>query len=495
LTIPAEMFPERELVRFEGRSLSYRQLLDAAAASAVRLAAAGIRYGSRVAAIDANTTDVLAALYAATALGASFAPLNFRARGSELADLLATAAPDLVLAGGRYEQPAREAAAYLVESIAAPSGNERAELVPVEVGEELAVLMFTSGTAARPKGVMISHSSLVEYVLSTTDPVDGSDRGAVLVCAPIHHIAGLTAVVAATFAGRRIVLMRQFDAGGWLDLVEGERVTHAFVVPTMLKRILEDRKFPTSDLSSLSVLSYGAAPMPLSLIRRAIDALPHVGFINAFGQTETTSTVTMLVPADHRLEGNPDEIEAKLRRLGSIGRPAPGVELEVVDESGAPVAPGEVGEIAVRSSRLMAGYEGAGDAGLRDGWLATGDLAWVDEAGYVFLAGRASDTIIRGGENIAPQQVEAVLESHAAVDEAAVVGVPDEEWGERVVAAVVTHTDASVDANELIEFCRERMAGFKRPEQILFVESLPRTQLGKVVRREVRMLFDERNGG
>jgi acyl-CoA synthetase (AMP-forming)/AMP-acid ligase II len=214
-----------------------------------------------------------------------------------------------------------------------------------------------------------------------------------------------------------------------------------------------------------------------------------VQFINAFGQTETTSTVAMLGPDDHRLDGKPVEVERKLRRLASIGRALPDVELRVVDEHGQPLPPGEVGEIAIRTDRTMRGYykePGATQSTLKDGWLHTRDLAWIDDDGYIFLVGRKSDMIIRGGENIAPEEVEIVLESHSAVEEAAVVGLPDEEWGERVVAVVALLPGASASEEELIDFCHERLASFKKPERVYFADELPRNSLGKLVRREVR---------
>jgi acyl-CoA synthetase (AMP-forming)/AMP-acid ligase II len=412
------------------------------------------------------------------------------------------------LAGDRYLDAATTAVASQQEPIQivaleSPAADlphigtlvEQTEPVdPVDVDDDdLAVMMFTSGTTARAKAVMLAHAQLVSYVFNTTDPADGTDRGAVLLAAPLYHIAGLTAVLAATFGGRRIVLMRQFEPEEWLRLVAAERITHAFLVPTMLKRALDHPAFESTDLSSLEVLSYGAAPMPIGVIRRAIETFPPtVGFFNAFGQTETTSTVTMLGPEDHRLEGSPEEVEKKLRRLGSIGRPLPDVEVQIIDEDARPLPAGEVGEIAIRTERLMRGYYGQNDATkvtLQDGWLRTRDLGWMDEDGYIFLAGRKSDMIIRGGENIAPDEVEQALESHPDVDEAAVIGVTDEEWGERVAAVVVRRPGSEVSAEELIEHVRQRLASFKKPEAVVFADTLPRNAVGKLLRNELRARY------
>jgi acyl-CoA synthetase (AMP-forming)/AMP-acid ligase II len=260
----------------------------------------------------------------------------------------------------------------------------------------------------------------------------------------------------------------------------------------MMKQLLDQPGLKSRDLSSLEVLAYGGAAMPLSVIRRAIESFPEtVGFVNAFGQTETTSTVTILGPEDHRLTGTPEEVELKLRRLQSIGRPLPDVEMTVFDEDGRELPAGEVGELAVRTARVMKGYatvEGTTTA-LREGWLPTSDMGWIDEDGYIFLAGRRDDMIIRGGENIAPAEVESVIQAHPAVEEVAVVGLPDVDWGQKVAAVVVLKAGARLEAGELIEYCRQRLASFKKPEAVHFVDGLPKNDLGKVLRRELRAQF------
>jgi acyl-CoA synthetase (AMP-forming)/AMP-acid ligase II len=294
----------------------------------------------------------------------------------------------------------------------------------------------------------------------------------------------------AFFAGRKLVVLPQFDALAWLEAVQRERVTHAFLVPTMMKQIIDHPRFEHFDLSSLQNLSYGGAAMPFPVIRRAIERFPRtVGFVNAFGQTETTSTLTVLGPEDHRLDGTPEEVERTLRRLVSIGRPLPDVEVKVVDDDGTALPPGEVGELWVLTPRTMKGYA-AGDGGVstpaQDGWLPTRDMGWLDGDGYIFLAGRKDDMIIRGGENISPAEVEAVLYSHSGVEEVAVIGLPDEEWGQRVVAVVVPRPGVHIDAAELTEFCRERLASFKKPELFHFADALPKNQMGKVLKKDLR---------
>jgi acyl-CoA synthetase (AMP-forming)/AMP-acid ligase II len=289
------------------------------------------------------------------------------------------------------------------------------------------------------------------------------------------------------WTGRKMVVMGQFEPGQWLRLVAREHITHAFVVPTMMKQLLDHPDFAQTDLSSLTNLAYGGAAMPLATIRRAIAAFPRtVGFVNAYGQTETTSSLTVLGPEDHRLEGSAAEVELKVKRLNSIGKPLPDVEVKVRDDEGQFVGAGAVGEIIIRTPRIMKGYAGRADeAALPDGWRATGDLGWVDEGGYVFFAGRKDDLIIRGGENIAPAEIETVLMSHPAVDEAAVIGVPSVEWGQTIKAYLVLRPGQRADTAEVQEFCRTRLASFKRPEQLEFIDALPKNALGKILRKEL----------
>ncbi len=286
-----------------------------------------------------------------------------------------------------------------------------------------------------------------------------------------------------------MIIQRQFEPKGWMELVENERANRAMMVPTMLKMLLDHPEFHRHDLSSLEVITYGAAPMPLEVIKRAIREMPGVLFINAFGQTETAATITMLPPDAHILEGTEEEIETKMRRLSSIGKPLEDVEVRIVDEDGNGVKQGEVGEIVASGARLMKGYwrqESATAETIRNGWLYTGDLGYQDEDGYIFLAGRAKDFIKPGGELISPAEVEQVLHSHPATDEAAIIGVEDLDWGERVRAIVVLKNGHAADENEIIEFCRQRLSSYKKPESVVFCDELPRNPLGKVLKRDLR---------
>ena len=261
-------------------------------------------------------------------------------------------------------------------------------------------------------------------------------------------------------------------------------------------RLLEDPALERADLSSLEQVTYGAAPMPAPVIRRALERFPSsVRWSGAYGQTETTATVAVLGPDDHDLSGDPAEVEAKLARLASVGRPLEDVELRVVDPDGNPLGPGEVGEVQLRTFRSMRGYWGAEEKTRvtvdDEGWVHTGDVGHLDADGYLFLTGRAGDLIIRGGENVAPAEVEAVLYEHPDVLEAGVVGMPDETWGERVAAVVALREGAAATAEDLVAFCAGRLASFKRPERVVVVDELPRTSTGKVVRRDLTGLVGQ----
>jgi acyl-CoA synthetase (AMP-forming)/AMP-acid ligase II len=261
-------------------------------------------------------------------------------------------------------------------------------------------------------------------------------------------------------------------------------------VPTMLKMLLDHPDFSQHDLSSLKVITYGAAPMPIPVIKQALEVFPGVSFINAFGQTETASTITALNPEDHVLTGTEEEKEKKLKRLTSIGKPMSDVEMKVVDEEGNTLPANEVGEILARGPRVMTGYwkdeEKTAKTIDKDGWVHTGDVGYVDEDGYYFLAGRSSDMIIRAGENISPEELENVIREHPKVEDVAVIGVPDETWGEEPMAIVITKKGEKATEEEIMEHCREHLASFKRPRSVVFVDELPRNPMGKVIKRELR---------
>jgi acyl-CoA synthetase (AMP-forming)/AMP-acid ligase II len=497
LELPASIAPDQAILRDGSRSATYADLVRGAGRACAVLDDLGVGRGDRIGIFAVNSIPLVELLLAAAARGAIAVPMNFRAKENETAHLLADSQARIVFCDPRYVELIERVRPPTVERIvvlgeeydalrrAAPPAFE----VSFEVDDpDVAILIYTSGTTALPKGVPLTHGGLSAFVLGRADVTDGTERGRTLLSVPLYHVAGLSTLLVSLYAGRTVVLLPQFEAGDWLETVEREQVTHAFLVPTMLAKLLADERLAQHDLSSLRSVSYGAAPMPQSVISAAIARLPGVDFSGAYGMSETTSTVCVLSEEDHRRAAEGTDQQA-VERLASVGRAIEGVELSVRSTTGDVCAPGDVGEVFVRTGRTMRSYwrrdddsgKGSTDA---DGWLSTGDLGYLDADGYLFLVGRNTDMIIRGGENIAPSEIEEALYRHPDIAEVGVVGLPDEEWGEVVVAAVVPRDNAELSEDALRAHCAD-LATFKRPSRILVLPELPRTSTGKLVRREL----------
>ncbi|MEU6354370.1 fatty acid--CoA ligase family protein [Streptomyces sp. NPDC047072] len=426
-------------------------------------------------------------LFGAALAGVPLVPVNYRLSADALTSLLAHTEKPLVVADEAFTAgfegfDVRTPEALLKEALAVEpaSGLEASP-------DEPAVLLFTSGTTAAPKAAVLRHRHLSSYILQTVEFASADPSDAVLTSVPPYHVAGVGSVLSNLYAGRRMVHLGAFDPEAWLGLVRSEEVTSAMVVPTMLARIVEHLDGRPASVPTLRSLAYGGARMPGTVLEAALRAFPDTGFTNAYGLTETSSTIALLGPEDHRAALMSDD-PAVRARLGSAGRMVPGVEAEIrgAQEPGAP------GELWVRGPQVSGEYKGAAALLDADGWFHTRDLAHFDDDGYLFVSGRADDTIIRGGENIAPAEIEDVLLRHAAVREAAVVGVPDEEWGERIAAFVVLHEGVSVDAESLREWVRGRLRGSRTPDTVAFLSELPYTPTGKLLRR--RLLTTEAKG-
>ncbi len=506
LSISAAICPERTAVVFEGKRYTFSQLNNRANQLANALLNLGVTKGDRAAMLQVNCNQHVEAYFAVAKLGAIYIPLNYRAKGDELTYMVNSSEANTLFIGERYIdlvdslRPNLPSVHHFIsveskhddmlcyEDMLSSASTE--EVVTEIDDNDTTILVYTAGTTGLPKGVMLSHNSFAIYVLENVTPADPELEERNILTVPLYHVAGIQAMMAAIYGGRTLVMERQFEAKEWMELVERERANRAMMVPTMLKQLMDHPDFGKHDLSSLKVITYGAAPMPLEVVKRALDVFSGVSFINAFGQTETASTITTLSPEDHVISGSEEEREKKLKRLSSIGKPMSDVEMKVVDEQGRDLPQGEVGEIVARGPRVMTGYwrdeEKTKKTIDESGWVHTGDIAYVDEDGYFFLAGRATDMIIRAGENIAPEEIEAVLHSHPKIEEAAVIGVPDEEWGEQPMAIVVLKKGETAAAEEIMEHCRQILASYKRPRSVVFVDELPRNPMGKVVKRMLR---------
>jgi len=507
LTIASAIVPDRNAIVFEGQEFSFGQLQERVNQLANSLSEMGVGPSDRIATMQVNCNQSVELYFAAAQLDAIYVPLNFRAKAEELHQMLSIAEPSVLFIGDRYLPLLSNPGAanllppervvvldsngidgILVYEPLLQAGDVEQMHFPEGDDEDTTVIMFTAGTTGVPKGVMLTHDSFSSYLLSTVSPADPDIEETNLMAVPMYHIAGLQATLAAVYGGRSLVVMRQFEAHEWLNLAQKYRVNRAMLVPTMLKKVMDHPTFSNFDLSSLDVITYGAAPMPLPVIQKAIAEFPGARFINAFGQTETASTITMLPPEDHILDGPPEEVEKKLRRLSSIGKPLEDVEVLIVDEDGAPLPAGEVGEIVAQGNRMMKGYwqqEQATGEAMRSGWVYTGDMAYQDEDGYIYLSGRAKDFIKRGGEMVSPEEVEQTLMAHPDVEDAVVIGVPDLEWGEEVRALVVPRSSGA-NEDTLIAHCNERLSSYKRPRSVIFLEELPRNAMGKVLKRDLR---------
>jgi acyl-CoA synthetase (AMP-forming)/AMP-acid ligase II len=464
--------PARAALIVDGRSISYAELAAATEQCAAGLAANGVAAGGRVAVVDGGSLLSIATVLGAARIGAAAALMNPALTPSELHGLLESAGCAKVgVAGAAYAGRLREAGAIaLTPADLLSDSRVRAPAPAQDVDDRDALVLFTSGTTGLPKAVGISSGQLSARIRGIAAPFRANTTPAIgMMCVPFFHVGGALGILGTLYSGNTSVVQARFDAGEWLRLMSQHRVATTFMVPTMLARILDHPDFAATDLSSLVSIAYGAAAAPVALVRRAMAALPQVAFANVFGQTETLGAYTTLMPDDHRDPA----------RVGSVGRPLPGVAVRVVDpDTGAEVATGAVGELWVNTTQNVAG-----------GWLHTGDLARQDSDGYIYPSGRLSDTINRGGEKFGPIEVEEALRSHPAVSDAAVAGIADDEMGQRVGAAVVARVPVTLE--ELRSHCRELIAYFKLPERLMFVDQIPYNATGKINRRQLAALITD----
>jgi acyl-CoA synthetase (AMP-forming)/AMP-acid ligase II len=492
----AAWHPERAALRFRGRTTSWRELDRRASRVAHALIAEGVQRGDRVCLLDKTHDAALEVLFGIAKAGAVFTPVNWRLAPREIAWVLNDAEAPVLFVGDEYAETAREirprlgklralvrfgdapddAAAYAAWRDAAPDTDPRRD----GSEDETAWQLYTSGTTGLPKGAELTHRNLIGTMgvgMLGFGDVRAGDVG--LISAPLYHIGGAGYALVVLYAGATLVLVREFVPAEILRAIAEERVNHTFWVPAMMLFLLSHPECAKTDFSSLKSILYGASPIPEALLVRALEIFG-CDFIQAYGLTETTGAICLL-PAEEHVPGSP--------RLRSCGRAVFGARLRVVDAEGRDCAPGEVGEIVARGEQIMKGYWRRPEATaevIRDGWFWSGDAGWMDEDGYLYIHDRVKDMIVSGGENVYPAEVENVLAAHPAVADVAVIGVPDERWGEAVKAVVVLRPEARATEHELMEFCRDKIAGYKRPRSVDFADALPRNPTGKVLKRELR---------
>ncbi len=490
LDMVADGMADRVLIGNREDGLTGASLRAKAAAGAAHVASLG---ADRLVYLGPNGSGFPVALFAATLAGVPFLPLNYRLGEEQLAEVMSRQTAPLVVT----DTPERVPGARTI-GIAEFASLPAVDAPPLQAheieSESVAVLLMTSGTTAAPKSAVLRHSNLTAYLFGSVEFASVDDSDATLVSVPPYHIAAVANCLSNLYAGRRVVYLDVFTPGDWLDVVERQGITHAMVVPTMLARIvgeLESRG--GSGPGSLRSVSYGGAKIAAEVIERALELFPETGFVNAYGLTETASSIAVLGPEDHRAAVASDD-PAVRARLGSVGRALPSVEIEVHDDEGRVCAPGVVGDIVVRGPQVAGEYLEQGSRVQSDGWFPTRDRGYVDEAGFIFVRGRSDDTIIRGGENIAPAEIEDVLGRHPAVLEAVVAGVPDLEWGQVIGAFVLLRPGAQAGEDEVRSWVRERLRGSKTPDRVVFVDEFPTTPTGKVVRRELVALVAEPSG-
>ena len=491
----------RTAVVFEGTRLTYAELDRRVNQAAHALITLGLRPGERLAILSDNSARYLETYLAAAKLGISVTPLNIRLGDPELDHIVNDSEAVAIAVGDGYEE---RAAALLAsapavrlglsldnhldgfadyEEVLAQAPDAEPDRERYQVSEDdLAVLMYTGGTTGLPKGVMLSHRNVLTAAIAAALENEFTKEDSTCFILPIFHVAWWPAI-ALLLVGGKVVIVRRPDLGEILRLIQDEKCTHMNAVPTIYGWLLDMAPVGSYDLSSLRILTYAGSPFPAEVLKRAITVFGPI-FGQGYGATETAGgPVTWLPPEDHHLDG-PDS-----HLLASAGKAAICSEVKVVDKSDERIAPGQIGEVCVRGRHVMTGYwknpELTAQA-LQGGWYHTGDLGYLDERGYLFLTDRKSDMIITGGENVYPTEVENVIYTHPAVAECSVVGTPDERWGEMVHAVIVVRGGARVSPEEIIEHCRQTLAGYKCPKRVTFIEVLPKTAIGKISRKDIK---------
>ncbi|MBU1276692.1 MAG: AMP-binding protein [Proteobacteria bacterium] len=500
----AKYHPDKTYLVEGGRSCGFGRFETRTNQLARGLMARGLQTGGRVCILNHNAIENLEVFFGAMKAGGVFCPINARLAAPEVMAIVKDARPSLVVAGPEYRdkitgckemkipvallsEDAEDLLAY--ETLLA--GRDAGRVEPKCQEHDLAALIYTSGTTGRPKGVMWTHRNLFSSAQASAISRRTSPDDVAMVAAPVYQAAGVGTVLSSTYRGNTVVLLNKFDPEAYLAAIQAHRVTTAFVVPAMVLMLLRSPALDKYDISSLTTICYGSAPMPLNILREAMERFAW-RFMGACGATETSpGYIAFLGDRDHRLDGSPE----KEKRLSSIGKESINAQVRIFDERDQESPPGEVGEIVLRGSNVMAGYWGQPELTnqvLRAGFYHTGDMGYRDEDNYIFLVDRKSDLIISGGFNVYPKEIENALCLHPAVLQAAVVGRPHPTWGETPVAFVVFRMgEEAPEKEELMDMLRQNLAGYKLPRGgIHYLAELPLTAAGKIDKRRLRNYSD-----
>ena len=428
-------------------------------------------------------------LFAAALRGTPFIPINYRLATDRIASLMNRVTPALLISD---KNPDIEKIEHITLEDIANIQNDYEYSAPDAEGK-IAIELFTSGTTGEPKSAILKHDNLMSYILNTVEFMSSEENEATLISVPPYHIAGISAVLSSVYAGRKMVLLPNFNSEEWVRYAQKEQITHAFLVPTMLQRIIEYIKKEKIDIKRLSIkaIAYGGGKMPLTVIETAMDMFPNINFTNAYGLTETSSTICLLDPETHR-ETYQSTDPKIYKRLSSVGKILPSIALEIRDKNGVVCPPETLGLIFVRGDQISGEYRDIGSQLDNDGWFSTKDRGYVDSEGYLFIDGRDDDVIVCGGENISPGEIEDVLLKHPEIKETAVFGIKNIEWGEVIATAIIPHNQDNLpEIDDIKEYIRCELRSSRVPSVIKFVSELPYNETGKLLRQVLRKEFSD----
>lgn len=501
LTRTAKNFPEREGLVVDGQRFTFKEMDERVNQLANALLAKGLKKGDRVGLLFNNSLAYFEGYLALYKAGLVWVRLNYRLSASELINMMRDSQASSLIYGGEFKKVAEEICNHVpavklrIHQGEGPdlnydeflsSGSKTESPIEVEEGD-LCDIWYTSGTTGEPKGIMITHRNIltcVQFLLSDVYWITEEDK--LLTVGALSH-AGSVRVLPFILRGALNVLHKRFDPLEIFKTIEKERITDISTVPTMLFALMDHPERKNYDLSSLKTITYAGAPTPVERIKEALNIFGPI-LDQSFGQAESIITITHLPKHEHLVHNDPE----REKRLASVGREYPGVQIKVVNEEGKECAPGEIGEVVTRSDLVMKGYwnrpEQTAEV-LKNGWLYTGDLGYQDEKGYLYLLDRKHGKIITGGLNVYPREVEEILAKHEAVSEVCVFGIPDPKWGEAITAAVTLRSGKDVSEKILIEFCKSKLASYKTPKKIYFLDSLPKNAYGKILQRELKKRF------